>query len=203
MKLYAHQSNYKTQKALIAAKYAGLDIENPPKAAGEATGKIPVLETDQGCVFTSIAIARYLSRIRRDLGLYGDNLIEGGMIDSWVEFCTHELEIPLCTWVFPLKGVFPEVPEATAQAKQDVRRALDVLNNHLLHNTYMVGHHVTLADICICCALADAMNIAFDQQFLAPLSNLMRWYGLVSSQPEFVSVLGKAKPAGAKAAPAA
>jgi len=146
-----------------------------------------------------------LSRIRRDVGLYGDNLIEGGMIDSWVEFCTHELEIPLCTWVFPLKGIFPEVPEATAQAKEDVRRALDVLNNHLLHNTFMVGHRVTLADICVCCALSDAMTIAFGKQFLAPLVNLMRWYSLIRAQPEFTAILGEAKPCadkGGKAAPA-
>lgn len=199
MKLYAHQNNYKTQKALIAAKYVGLEIESPPEAVGEATGKIPVLETDQGCVFTSIAIARYLSRIRRDVGLYGDNLIEGGMIDSWVEFCTHELEIPLCTWVFPLKGIFKEVPEATAQAKEDVKRTLDVLNNHLLHNTYMVGHRISLADICICCALSDAMALAFDKQFLAPLGNLMRWYTTVRGQPEFVAVLGNAPEPGAAA----
>jgi glutathione S-transferase len=209
MKLYAHQNNYKTQKALIAAKYAGLDIENPPAGSGDAAGKIPVLETDQGCIFTSIAIARYLSRIRRDVGLYGDNLIEGGMIDSWIEFCTHELEIPLCTWVFPLKGIFPEVPEATAQAKQDVRRALDVLNNHLLHNTYMVGNRVTLADICVCCALSDAMSLAFDAQFLEPLGNLMRWHTLIRSQPEVKAILGEVKlgdakggKAGSKAPPA-
>ena len=41
------------------------------------------------------------------------------MIDSWIEFCTHELEVPLCTWVLPVMGVFPEVPEATAHAKED------------------------------------------------------------------------------------
>lgn len=203
MKLYAHQNNYKTHKALVAAKYAGLDIEVPPEAAGAAqTGKIPVLETDQGCIFTSIAISRYLSRLRRDVGLYGQNLIEGGLIDSWVEFSTHELEIPLSAWVFPLKGIFKDVPEATKQAKEDVRRALDVLNNHLLQNTYMVGHQVTLADICIACALADAMPLALDDKFLKPLPNLMRWYSLISAQPEFVAVLGKA-PAAPKAAPAA
>merc|ERR1719218_520369 len=165
MKLYAHQNSYKTHKALVAAKYANLQVENPKENGAEPSGKIPVLETDQGCIFTSIAIARYLARLRRDIGLYGHNLIEGGMIDSWVEFCTHELEIPLATWVFPLKGIFPEVPEATAQAKEDVKRALDVLNNHLLHNTYMVGHQMTLADICVACSLLDGLRLVLDAEF--------------------------------------
>merc|ERR1719443_1825891 len=123
MKLYAHQNNYKTHKALIVAKYAGLELSVPPEAAGQPqSGKIPVLETDQGCIFTSIAIARYLSRLRRDVGLYGQNLLEGGMIDSWVEFCTHELEIPLQTWVLPVMGVCAEVPEAMKCAKEDVKK---------------------------------------------------------------------------------
>lgn len=138
MKLYAHPDNYKTKKALVAAKFVGLEIE-VPKGGGAETGKIPVLETAQGCIFSSTAIARYISRISRPMGLYGQNLIEGGMIDSWVEFCANELEVPLCTWVLPLMGVFQEVPEATALAKEDVKRALTVLDKHLLHNVDLVA----------------------------------------------------------------
>lgn len=196
MKLYAHPNNYKTYKALICAKYAGFEMETPPQGDQPSTGKIPVLETDEGCIFTSIAIARYLSRIRRDVGLYGQNLLESGMVDSWVEFCTHELEIPLCTWVFAVRKIMPEVPEATAQAKQDVSRALNVLNNHLLHHTFMVGNQITLADICVACALHDGMAHVLDEKTRAPLGNLMRWHSLVTRQPEFLAVLGETKMCG-------
>merc|ERR1719333_377222 len=122
MKLYAHPDNYKTKKALIAAKYVGLEIEVPKGGGADQTGKIPVLVTPQGCIFSSTAIARYISRISRPVGLYGQNLIEGGMIDSWVEFSTHELEVPLCTWVLPVTGAMEDVPEVTALAKEDVKR---------------------------------------------------------------------------------
>lgn len=27
--------------------------------------------------------------------------------DSWVEWSTHELEVPLCTWTFPLDKIIP------------------------------------------------------------------------------------------------
>merc|ERR1712217_28728 len=90
-------------------------------------------------------------------------------------------------------GLMPEVPEATAQAKQDVSRALNVLNNHLLHHTFMVGNQITLADICIACALHDGMKHVLDEKFRAPLGNLMRWHSLVTRQPEFIAVLGEAK----------
>merc|ERR1719461_1382753 len=117
MKLYARPGDYKADKIRIAATYAGLELQSVAGADVDATGRIPVLETDQGCVFSSTAIARYISRISRPVGLYGQNLLDGGMIDSWVEFCTHELEVPLCTWVYPVKGIFEDKPEATALAK--------------------------------------------------------------------------------------
>jgi len=196
MKLYAHPDNYKTYKALIAAKYVGLEVDCP-KNNGGASGKIPVLETDQGCIFSSTAIARYISRISRPVGLYGQNLIEGGMIDSWIEFCTHEIEVPLCTWVLPVMGVYPEVPEATACAKEDVKKALTVLDNHLLHNTFMVGNTMTLADISVCCALVDGMRLVLDDAFRKPFGNLMRWFNLCAAQPEFKSIIGDVKLCGA------
>jgi glutathione S-transferase len=192
MKLYANPDNYKTSKILIAAKFAGLEVETAPGAENaDKTGKMPVLETDRGCIFTSNAIARYISRTNRIVGLYGQNLIAGGMIDSWMEFCTNELEVPLMTWVLPVMGVIREVPEATKCAKEDVKKALTVLNNHLLQNTYMVGHGFTLADISISCALVDGMRLVIDEPMRKQYPNLMRWFNLCTIQPEFVSILGK------------
>ncbi|CAE7257777.1 unnamed protein product [Symbiodinium microadriaticum] len=102
LKLYAAASDYKTKKVLIAAQYVGMEVSCPEQ--GKAEGKIPVLETEKGCIFTSGAIARYVARISRPVGLYGQNLLEGGMIDSWIEFCTHELEAGLS----PFGALFPQ-----------------------------------------------------------------------------------------------
>jgi glutathione S-transferase len=198
MKLYANiKNNYKTYKVLITAKYAGLEIETLPEDQPQ-TGRMPVLETDEGCLFTSIAICRYLSRIRRDVGLYGQNLIEGGMIDSWVEFCTHELEVPLTMCFLPaMRPELEKNPEVEAKAKADVRRAMSVLNKHLLSNTFMVGDQITLADISIACSIYNGSS-ELDESY----GNLLRWYNLMTSQPEFIAVLGEVKPPGGAKAPA-
>lgn len=191
MKLYASDKNYKTSKALIIAKYAGLEIATPSQEQPQS-GRLPVLETDEGSIFTSNAICRYLSRIRRDVGLYGQNLIEGGMIDSWLDFCMMELEVPLTTLHL---SAMRENSSAEAQAKADVRRALNVLNAHLLRHTFMVGDQVTLADISIACTISMHSS-ALDASF----ENLSRWFSLMISQPEIIAVLGEVKPPrGAKA----
>eukprot|EP00929_Paragymnodinium_shiwhaense_P032054 TRINITY_DN1783_c0_g2_i1.p1 TRINITY_DN1783_c0_g2~~TRINITY_DN1783_c0_g2_i1.p1 ORF type:complete len:524 (+),score=188.06 TRINITY_DN1783_c0_g2_i1:205-1776(+) len=206
MNLYAQPDQSATKKILVASAYAGLDIE-VPKGSAAASGKFPVLETSQGCVFSSTAIARYISRLSRLSGLYGQNVLEGGMIDSWLEFCTHELEVPLTTLVEFSRGTLPEIADVSACAKEDVEKALTILNNHLLHNTFMVGHQVTLADITVFAALSDGMASVLDDSFRKPFGNLMRWFKFCQAQPEFVSVYGS-KPlasagGGAKAAPAA
>jgi len=102
--LYAVPGSYLTQKLRICAKYAGLDVANEAPVGNEGTDNpIPVLETAQGCIFSTNAIARYLAGIRRDVGLAGQNLLEAGCIDSWVEFSVHQLEVPLMTWLCSAK----------------------------------------------------------------------------------------------------
>lgn len=185
--LYTRPEDFKTKKALICAKHNGCEVKTvdskDAKSAVSSFGRFPVLETAQGCVFSTNAIVRYLARTRRDLGLYGRNFIESGQVDSWMEFSTSTLEVPLCTITYPLLGLFEAVPQATAQAKIDVKESLSILEKHLLVNTFMVGHQLTAADISLVCALADAFTLAFDDKFRVAYPNVMRWFNLIINQP--------------------
>merc|ERR1711964_629816 len=88
--------------------------------------------------------------------------------------------------------------------KEDVKKALSILNNHLLSNTYMVGHSMTLADISLACGLVDGFKLVMDAEFRKPYGNLMRWFNLCMSQPEFTKIIGKVELCGgAGAKPAA
>ena len=65
--LVTYPGNFRAFKALIAAEYAGVEIavkDVDAKAAAKLspTGKVPVLETPQGTIFESNAIARYVAR---------------------------------------------------------------------------------------------------------------------------------------------
>jgi len=186
MKLYAHPDKHLTKKILIAAAYAQLDIEVPKASGGAEEGRIPVLETDKGCIFSANAIARYVSRMRRDVGLYGQTLLESGAIDSWMEFCTHELEVPLLAWTQQAS-----IPAAVVEkAKGDVQKALTVLDNHLLRFTFVAGDQVTLADISFCAILAHGVRL-LTPAFMSSFGNLRRWFTTCMAQPEFSKILGK------------
>lgn len=58
----------------------GKDNVKPEFLAKNPTGKLPFLETAQGVLFESSAIARYVARIRRDTELLGRSFFEAGQV---------------------------------------------------------------------------------------------------------------------------
>jgi len=140
---YVEEQIYKAQKALIAAKFNGLNLtaqkfdiakegKKPAFLAMNPVSKIPFLETDMGCIPSSNAIARYVARCRADTGLYGNSFEDEGQIDTWMEFSTYELEVPLAVWLYPVLGLMEAPPAAaTENAKSDVKKALQALEDRL------------------------------------------------------------------------
>lgn len=201
MKLYTYPGNFRAFKALIAAEYQGIDLEvpdfdvdksakSPEFLAMSPMGKVPVLETPQGPIFESNAIARYIARIRRDSDLYGRTFYESAVVDSWIDFCAHELELPATMWVYPIIGYMPFNATAHAKAKDHVSKALKTLDAHLNLKTYIVGESMTLADITIASALVYPAKLAMDAKYRAQFPNVFRWFDLCVHQPQFVAVIG-------------
>lgn len=206
--LHTYGGNPRVFKILIAAQYNGVSNINIPadfemgkdnktKAflAKNPTGKVPVLEITSAdgtseCIFESNAIARYIARTRRDTTLYGETFLESGQIDAWVDLCSHEFESPIGIWTYPVLGVHTFNAEATAKAKTDVKKALQLLENHLLLRTYLVGETISLADIAVVSAFVYPMKFLMDAAFRKPYPCFNRWFQTCVNQPEFQAVIG-------------
>ena len=78
MKLHTYAGNVHALQSLIVARYNGVEIELPPFEMGKDNktkaflakspmGKVPVLETPEGCICEAGAIARYVARIRAEI----------------------------------------------------------------------------------------------------------------------------------------
>jgi len=228
--LYTYPGNFRAFKILIAAEYNGVAIDvpafemmkdnkTPEFLAMSPLGKVPVLKTPQGSLFESNAIARYVARMRRDTELYGATFFASAQVDSWIDFCTHELELAATMWLYPVIGYMPHNPLATAKAKADVTVGLQTLEAALTRATFLVGDKISLADIVVASALVYPMKLLMDGAFRKPFPNVMRWFNTCVNQPEFLAVIGEvvlcetetqaptaaggAAPAPAAAAPAA
>jgi len=199
---YVEEQVYKAQKALIAAKFNGLLLpsqkfdfakegKKPAFLAMNPMAKVPFLETDMGCIAQSNAIARFVARCRADTGLYGNSFDDEGQIDTWMEFSTHELEVPLAVWLYPVLGLMESPPAAaTENAKKDVAKALTVLENCLKVSPFLVGDFVSLADIVVVCVLKEAFARLFDPAFRKPYAKVTAWFELCCKMPQFSAVLG-------------
>lgn len=143
-----------------------------------------------GCIFESNAIARYIARLRRDTDLTGTSFFESGQVDSWIDFASHDLELPATLWYYPVLGYIPANPAVIARAKTDFARALNVLESHLADKTYLVGHKITLADITVVSALVYPFKFVADAAYRAAFPNVMRWFTTCVNQPQFEAVIG-------------
>lgn len=66
-------------------------------------------------------------------------------VDSWIDFCAHEIELPATIWCYPVIGYMPYNDAAVSKAKEDLKNALGALEKALLEMTYLVRNSV-LAD---------------------------------------------------------
>ena len=96
LKLHTYPGNKNANKALIAAEYAGIAIDVPRFEMGKSNktpeflklnpfGKVPTLETPEGGVFESNAIARFVARQSPSAAaqLLGKSPIEQAQVDAW------------------------------------------------------------------------------------------------------------------------
>merc|ERR1712110_782695 len=82
---------------------------------------------------------------------------------------------------------------ACERAKEDVKKAMDVLNKVLLTKTYLVGERITLADVCVAYAMKMLFENVLEPGFRKPYGNTVRWYTTIMNQPAVVGVSGAPK----------
>eukprot|EP00262_Sarcandra_glabra_P011778 TRINITY_DN28_c0_g1_i3.p1 TRINITY_DN28_c0_g1~~TRINITY_DN28_c0_g1_i3.p1 ORF type:complete len:424 (-),score=82.44 TRINITY_DN28_c0_g1_i3:345-1616(-) len=200
--LHAGNKNKNVYKALIAAEYTGVQVKlvpnfemgisnkTPEFLQMNPIGKVPVLETPDGPIFESNAIARYVTRMKIDTPLFGSSLIEYGQIEQWIDFSSLEIDANILRWFAPRMRFGVYLPPAEEAAISALKRALGALNTHLATNTYLVGHSVTLADIVMTCNLVLGFNRIMTKSFTSEFPHVERYFWTMVNQPNFHKVMG-------------
>lgn len=200
--LYTYPDNFKAQKIQIAANYANNAlkvVQNEPDFVVGVTdksadflkkfplGKVPAFENGEICLSQTNAIAYYV----------GNDQTRGGDSESlvleWIGFADNEILPNACTWVYPTLGIMAYNKQATETAKEEIKKALSHLNNHLSTRTWLVGERITQADISVACTLSMLYKNVLDATFRNSYANVNRWFMTAINQPQFKSVLGEVK----------
>lgn len=197
MKLHTSPGSFKAQKVIVAATYGELKLNILTNTSEKdikklsAFGKIPVLETSEGVIAESNAIAAYLAaKGSKADQLLGVDAYTKAQITSWLEFCSNEIEIPATVSTYPIIGWMELHPEAFEKAKKDLNIALTTLNTHLKKKTFLVGERLSLADIAVATALLLPFKFLFDEKLRKTFSCATRWFTTCVNQPSFLKVIG-------------
>jgi len=200
--LYTYPNNFRAEKILAVAKFSNATVNVDDKfVLGETNksdeflkkfplGKVPAFESADGtCLFESDAIAFYVANQQ----MRGQSGLDQALVAQWMSFAQNEVLPATCTWVFPTLGIMQFNKTASERAKEDVKKAMDVLNKHLLTRTYLVGERITLADLCVAYAMKMLFENVLDAAFRKPYGNTVRWYTTIMNQPQVVGVSGQPK----------
>ncbi|KAK1430185.1 hypothetical protein QVD17_12744 [Tagetes erecta] len=203
--MHVGKPNKNALKVLIAAAYVGVEVkctENFEMGVSNKTpdflkmnplGKVPVLETPDGVIFESNAIARYVARLKTDTCLFGSSPIEYGQIEQWIDFASLEIDLNLLAWLrlrLGLDNYVSLIEEASIAA---LKRALSALNTYLATHTFLVGDGVTLADIIMICNLYAGFRIMMTKTFTSEFPNVERYFWAMINQPNFSKIIGELK----------
>ncbi|KAM4602394.1 bifunctional glutamate/proline--tRNA ligase isoform 2-T2 [Polymixia lowei] len=147
--------------ALLAAEH----VKGSVKLSVEE-GKDTKLHVSESVQFNDVnSITRYLARVAPALGLYGANMLEQTEVDHWLEFSARRLCV-----------------------QAGLAAALGELDKALSLRTYLVGHTITLADLCVWAALKGHAEWAGQT---ASFSHVSRWFSFLGSQVPFAAVGNK------------
>ncbi len=175
---------------LVQVDMAKGEHKSPQFLAKNPSGKIPVLELDDGtCIAESVAICRYFEAVQPAPSLFGATPTAIGRIDM----ANRQLEFELfnqvgTSWVNgPIvaqmaPGRFKQNAQAKAASDAAVPRFYERLDQLLASQQWMAGDAYSVADITALCCI-DFATALVDLKPAAELSNLWRWHADATARP--------------------
>ncbi len=158
MKLYIHPISGHSHRAVAIVKLLGIDVElvtvdlsegehkQPQFLSINPLGQVPVLADDSITLRDSAAILVYLAtKYDRDRVLFPEDINLQAQIQQWLATSVNEISNgPAALRAIKVLGSLADVE--TAESKTN--RALNELfEPHLTANEWLVGDHITIADI--------------------------------------------------------
>jgi glutathione S-transferase len=193
MKLYYYPASSSSRKVRVTAALLGIRLEEQlvDLPAGEhkkpeylrinPNGLVPTLLDGNRVLWESNAIMQYLADLKPENSLLPREPMARADITRWQ--CWEQahwvpaLVIVIRENVFkPLWGQSPDSSEIK-RGEEAIHKVAPVLDAHLKERSYLVGDHLTLADISV------AAILMYDSKARLPLGDyrhVQRWYGRVT-----------------------
>ena len=197
LKLYGRRSAFNVQKVAWLVAELALDhehielggsfggLDDPAYLARNPHGRVPLIDDDGTTVWESHTILRYLAATRGEALFGPDDPARRIQWEPWMDWSLCRLQPAFLTGVF---WGFYRTPEAQRDMAT-VNRHLDtctaymtLLDREIGAKPYLLGDHLTLADIAIGVNFYRYFNIDIARP---AMPNVERWYATLQERPAY------------------
>ena len=186
-KLYGSAKSFRTQKVLVAAKLANVEVslteERPPQDKFPL-GVTPAFEDGDVKLFGAEAIIVHLAASTLKTGKCDE-------LTQWMQWAEGSLLPNVLSYVLPCISAAKMDNKAIEYAKNELMCQLKHFNDFLVDHTFLVGERLSLADISVALDLLPAYQYVLDTSARDGLRNLTRWFKTIVHQPAVQSVIGE------------
>lgn len=123
--------------------------------------------------------------------LLGKTKQDYASILKWMSYFNSEILPSLGGWFRPLLGRDPYNKKSVEDSQKAAAKTVAVVEEHLLHNTYLAGERITLADLFAAGIISRGFQFFYDKAWRAANPNVTRWYETVYNQPIYSAVVPK------------
>ncbi|RFU35819.1 hypothetical protein B7463_g434, partial [Scytalidium lignicola] len=201
-KLYTADGNPRSIGIRVAAKTNNLDLEivntqyvngaDPEYLKINPLSKIPTFVGADGfTLYESIAIAIYVTSQNEKTTLLGKTKQDYATILKWMSYFNMEVLPKLGGFFRPLIGRDPYNKKTIEDSQKAAYKAISVVEEHLLYNTYLTGERITLADFFCAGIISRGFQYLLDKKWRAQNPNVTRWYETVTNQPAYAAIVEK------------
>ena len=198
MKLYDLKSGLNPRRVRIFLAEKGITIPTVEidMAGGEnkaemfllknPLGTLPVLELDDGSYLAeSIAICRYFEELHPQPPLFGTDLLDRARVEMWNRRMELEILRPITDVFLHLSPFWQtrreQIPQYARAMQAQALERMAWLNRELAGRTFIAGETYTVADITAQCAFLVGKHTG--TPIPDDMTDLLRWYGQVTSRP--------------------
>jgi len=173
-RIYAYPNNIGANKSLIAANFGNIKIDYPSDfkmgtdnksehylKTINPTGQVPALQTPDGPIWESNAMALYVAR-KVGEKLYPTDAYKQSLIDQWMLFTVNNLEKYAFPWFGALRGYGEYHKEAVEGARKSYLEKVQIVEHHLESHKYVLGDSISIIDIIFFVNLSSFGSMALD-----------------------------------------